>query len=69
MRIPAWTFNAFGVDRRGASRSTTTKIRRRTVSDTEFQAKPLTAAERLKLNISLTVVVLGVLVMGGVMLH
>ena len=39
------------------------------MSDTEFQAKPLTAAERLKLNISVTVVVLGVLVMGGVMLH
>ena len=39
------------------------------MSDTEFQPKPLSAKERLTLNLSVTAVVLGVLVMGGVMLH
>jgi hypothetical protein len=39
------------------------------MSDIEFTPKPLTAKERFKLNVSVTVVVLGVLVMGGVMLH
>ena len=37
--------------------------------DEEFKPKPLTRKERLTLNVSVTVVVLAVLVMGGVMLH
>jgi hypothetical protein len=39
------------------------------VSDTEFKPKPLTAKERMTLNLATTAVVLAVLVMGGVMLH
>ncbi len=39
------------------------------LSDTEFQPKPLTRAERLKLNVSVTAVVVGILLMGGVILH
>jgi hypothetical protein len=40
------------------------------VSDNEeFVPKPLTRAERLKMNLSVAIITLGILVMGGVMLH
>ena len=41
-----------------------------TMSDTEeFKGKPLTAKEALRMNLTIAVVVLGVLVMGGVLMH
>ena len=40
------------------------------MSDTEeFQPKPLTAKEQLRLNIMVTVTVVAILAMGGVILH
>jgi hypothetical protein len=39
------------------------------MSDNEFHPKPLTRAERIKMNLSVAIVTLGILVMGGVMLH
>ena len=39
------------------------------MSDTEFKPKPLSAAEKLRLNLAVTAVVVAVLAMGGVMLH
>jgi hypothetical protein len=39
------------------------------LSDSEFQPKPLTRAERFKMNVSVAIVTLGIFVMGGAILH